>query len=327
MEPAKIAPTETEPEVIKWRVQSFTPVANFEYQVTYPRIIEEIEKKTGGRLDITLLPSGAVCPPAAMFDTVAKGGIEAIFYSGPFYSGTIPVANVEHGLPFAWEDGYELNELLYKHGLIDVYRKAYEEHNIHLAGVWVGKSWGLMTKFPVHSLEDLKGHRIRAVGPSAAMLVDLGVATVATPFAELYMTLERGITEGTCSAYTALGAMNLREVVDYSIFPPLLNPDTLNFLVNLDEWNKLSPDIQEAIEQAIIDLLPSLWEVAEQEAHDNLKVAQEQHGHTIITLPDSEVAKLKEIAVSHWKKIAEIDDYCKEAVDIIIEWNKQKGRL
>jgi len=315
-------------KVFTWRMQNFCPPASFEHKVILPKIIDEIKKKTGGRLDIKALPPGAVCPPPAMFETVAKGGIEAILFSGPFYSGILPVSDVEWGLPFAWEDGYECNWMLWNYGLIDkVYRKAYKEHNIHLLGVWAAVPFGLMTRFPVHSVDDLKGRKIRAVGVGRNILNALGASTVVTPYAELYITLERGIAEGTYSPYNALGEMKLREVAQYSSFPPWINPDTLNILVNLDEWNKLPADIQKGCEQALRDLLPWLWEVSKKNAHESLELAKRDYKHTIITLPPEEVAKLKELALVEWKKIAQKDAYCKNAVEMIIEWNKVKGWL
>ena len=58
------------------------------------------------------------------------------------------------------------------------------------------------------------------MGVNKNILDALEPATVVTPYAELYLILERGIAEGTFSPYYALGEMNLREVVIYSVFPP-----------------------------------------------------------------------------------------------------------
>lgn len=329
VEPTMAAEVSKTPQkVIRWRMQTFTPPGSFTYKKLLPRIVEEVKKKTGGRFELVILPPGAVCPAPAMFETVSRGGIEAVQYSGPFYSGILPVGDVEFGLPFAWEDGHECNKMLWDYGLIDkVFRPAYKTQNVYLQGVWGAGPFGLITKFPINKLEDLKGRRIRATGPGRDMLDALGAATVITPFSELYLTLERGITEGTYTVYDSLVEMKLKEVTKYSIFPPWLNGDTMNILFNLEEWNKLPPDIQKGSEQALKDLLPWLWEVSLEEASHAIDVAKKESGHTVITLPSGEVAKLKKLALEQWKKLAGKDPYCKQAVDMIIEWNKQKGRL
>src|SRR3990172_1206496 len=87
VEPTIGAETPKSPEkVIRWRMQSFTPPGSFTYKKLLPKIVEEVKKKTGGRFELMILPPGAVCPPPAMFETVSRGGIEAVQYSGPFYS-------------------------------------------------------------------------------------------------------------------------------------------------------------------------------------------------------------------------------------------------
>ena len=62
-----------------------------------------------------------------------------------------------------------------------------------------------MTKFPVNSVADIQGKKIRAVGYIGKLIKGVGAAPVSVPNAEIYTTLERGTADGLVMApYKAL---------------------------------------------------------------------------------------------------------------------------
>jgi TRAP-type C4-dicarboxylate transport system substrate-binding protein len=320
------AEKEKETEVFHWRMQTFVPPGGIETETHWPRIISEIEERTGGRLQIEFLLEGAAYPFEGMFDAVAQGGLDAINFSGPFFSGVIPVGDVELGLPMAFDSADEHYDLIWNGGLIDIYREAYMEHNIYLAGLYTTGPMTPLTNFPVSTVEDFQGHTLRATF-AQHMLEALGVAPVVTSYGEMYLALERGTVDGTYTTVFALEDLQLMEVVDYVIYPAWTVGSTVDFLVNLDRWNELPSDIQEIVEGVFKDLSPWTEETTMAQTNMALDKAQNEYGVTLITLPPEEVAKLRVAALSEWQALAERDPYSKRAVDLIIQFNQDKGRL
>jgi TRAP-type mannitol/chloroaromatic compound transport system substrate-binding protein len=74
--PSTGAPTSTGAgEVIKWRWQSMGTPGMKQYWV-YEDLVARIKEASGGRLEIQLLPSGAVVGTLESFDAVSKGVVE-----------------------------------------------------------------------------------------------------------------------------------------------------------------------------------------------------------------------------------------------------------
>ena len=77
--PTTAAPTTAAPiaagEVIKWRFQSMG-VPGMKSYWTYEELVARIKQASGGRLEIQLLPVGAVVGTLESFDAVAKGVVE-----------------------------------------------------------------------------------------------------------------------------------------------------------------------------------------------------------------------------------------------------------
>lgn len=71
------------------------------------------------------------------------------------------------------------------------------------------------------------------------------------PWADLYTALETGVVDGYWTIWNSLAEERHFEVVDY--FTVLnFGWDTNNVVMNLDLWNSLSPDLQDAIWQAAL---------------------------------------------------------------------------
>jgi len=150
----------------------------------------------------------------------------------------------------------------------------------------------LMTKVPVKSLNDLRGLSIRATGLSAKTLETLGATPVAMPQSETYESLSKGVVKGNLGPVEVLKGWKNAEVTGYVTKTPFLY-NTLFFLtMNLDKWNSLSPDVQQAIldvnEQYFQDVAMGLWD---KQNEDAIKWAVEEKGNQIIHLSDEEAAK------------------------------------
>jgi len=72
-----------------------------------------------------------------------------------------------------------------------------------------------MTNFPVHSIDDLAGHRIAAPGPAVNWLEGTGAVGVAGNLTTYYNDIQTGVFDGVIVFATAAAPARLQEVAPY----------------------------------------------------------------------------------------------------------------
>lgn len=127
--------------------------------------------------------------------------------------------------------------------------QVYEDnHNQKLLAIYGSSDYGLLTKFPVNSIDDLRGRAISAVGPNLDWIpADLGVTVVQGTLAEWYTGLQTGLFEGVIIHAEGAHGFNLREVTEYYTIGGFGALAWGSINVNLDAWNRLPEDVQEII--------------------------------------------------------------------------------
>lgn len=176
---------------------------------------------------------------------------------------------------------------------------------------------------PVKTLEDLRGLNLRASGTTAATVQALGATPHAMPNAETYISLQKGIIDGTLVAPADIRDMNFYEVAKYVTVHPLGSGNAVVFMaINLEKWNSLPSDIQKAIERAAKqyqEVSIGVWEEHQGTAFADLK----EVGVQISYLSPGESVKWLEVAKPvRDKYIADLEAEGlpgQEAFDYIIE--------
>lgn len=113
---------------------------------------------------------------------------------------------------------------------------------------------------PVREPSDLKGLRIRSL-PSklnSSTLSAFGADPTPIVYAQLYVAMQNGTVDGTESSLSAVGAIKLYEVAKYvsltyhSWLPQI-------FIMNLNTFKKLPPDLQKVVTDAAHDVAETTW--------------------------------------------------------------------
>jgi len=263
---------------------------------------KEIEKRTNGRVKVTVFPGGTLTPAAQCYDGVVKGlsdvGLSVLGYT----RGRFPLTEVID-LPLGYEKGLEATKL------INIYYKKFMPKEFNDVKVMFLHAHGpgiLHTKKPVAKLEDLKGVKIACHGLSAKIVGALGAVPVAMPMPERYDAISKGVAEGGVFPLEALKGWKLGEVV---------NSTTLNYgsayttgffvVMNKEKWSALPADVQKTIEkvnQEWIDKTGKVWDDIDKSGREfTLKL-----GNKIVPLSKEENGR--------WAKAASpiLDEYVKE---------------
>lgn len=262
---------------------------------------KEIEKRTGGRVQITMFYGGTLTPADKCYDGVVKGISDIGFSVMAYTRGRFPLTEVSD-LPLGIKSGLVATRV------INEYYKKFRPKEFDDVQVMYLHGHGpgiLHTKKPVNKLEDLKGMKIRCTGMAAKIVAALGATPVAMPMGETYDALSRGVVDGSMAPQEALQGWKWGEVVKYTIENFGSSYSTGMFVVmNKEKWNSLPPDVQKIIEQIneeYIEKQGKVWDEIDKEGRD-YTIAR---GNKIITLsPDED---------QRWEKMVRpiLNDYKK----------------
>ena len=207
---------------------------------------KEIEKRTNGRVVITMHYGGTLTPAPQVYDGVVKGISDVGMSVFAYTRGKFPLLEVID-LPLGAKSGWAATRLIndfnnrFRPKELDEVKVMY----LHAHGPGI-----LHTKKPVSKLEDLKGMKIRCTGMAAKIVGALGGAPVAMAMGETYDALSRGVVEGSMAPFEALQGWKWGEVVKFTTENYGSSYSTGFFVVmNKGKWDALPADIQKIIEK------------------------------------------------------------------------------
>ncbi len=207
---------------------------------------EEIEKRSGGRIKITVFPGGTLTKANQCYDGVVKGISDIGMSCFAYTRGRFPVmAAVD--LPHGYPDGSVATRVA-----TEFYKKMLpkELNDVKVLYIHAHGPGLLSTKDPVRVLEDIKGMKIRSTGLSAQVVAALGGAAVAMPQGDTYEALQKGVVEGTFTPIETLKGWRQAEVIKYTTQCTGVGYTTAMFVVmNPAKWNALPKDLQKIIEE------------------------------------------------------------------------------
>lgn len=266
---------------------------------------KEIEKRTGGKVQITVFPGGTLTPADKCYDGVVKGISDIGFSVLAYTRGKFPLTEVSD-LPLGMKTGLVASKVIN-----DFYKKFKPKELDEVKVMYLhGHGPGIIhSKKEITKLDDLKGLKIRCTGMAAKIVGALGATPVAMPMGETYDALSRGVVDASMSPQEALQGWKWGEVVKYTIDNFGSSYSTGMFVVmNKDKWNSLPPDIQKIIEQVneeYIEKQGKTWDEIDKVGRD-YTIAR---GNKIISLSRDEDMK--------WEKAVKplLDEYKKNMKD------------
>jgi len=314
---------------ITWKISSAFSPGSLLYKGMLTKFAEEVAKRSNNQLQIKKYPPGALVKVRELFNVVQKGIVQGGISAGLYHARVIPEGIIETGLPQSFLNYNEAVEFYYRYKngrVISLIREAYAEKGIYYLAIYPLASYVLMTKFPVKNLSDLKGKKIRTFGPYSLLAKKLGWATVSIPGAEQYIALQRGTVEGTIYPFYALEMYKLKEVINYVILPPITGSIMTDFYINKKAWDRLPENLKKICNDVAMELVP--WVCSETERLDKKFLNEAiKKGVKVVSLPEKDVQQLRSVSISIWDVFAKKGPRCKELIDLLKEYLKEKGRL
>jgi TRAP-type transport system periplasmic protein len=282
------APPAQSKEAIALSYSIFFPPAHIQC-ITATNWAQEIAKRTQGRVKITIYPAGSLTKADQCYEGVVKGISDLGMSCFAYTRGRFPLLE-GLDLPLGYPSGdlatRIANDMIQKH-------KPAEVADTHLLYVHAHGPGILAAKKAVHTMEDLKGLKVRATGLSAKIVESLGATPIAMSQPETYEALSKGVVEATLCPIETLKGWKQGEAIQYVVDSSAIGYTTAMFVVmNKEKWNQLPPDIQQvftAVSQEWIAKHGAAWDQADKDGREFVTQLKRE----FITLPPAEQQRWK----------------------------------
>lgn len=219
-------------------------------EVLFNYVFTETYNRSGGTVEITYYPGGTLCGQSDMLDGVANRVTDIGFVQMADFLSYFPeLAMVEKpGIYFASSPAICAAVGEY----IETYQP--EELKDYKVLTWTyGTKGCICTNVgPIRTVDDLRGQTIRAGGTMASSITAFGATPADLAMADCYEALRTGVVDGIMTLRGAMYTFNFCEVQKYGFDYPLYNSGAL-ILMNMDAWNSLTPNQQEALQSSFDD--------------------------------------------------------------------------
>jgi TRAP-type C4-dicarboxylate transport system substrate-binding protein len=208
-------------------------------------------------------------------------------------------------------------------------QKVYAEQNIYFMPVFPNQIYQIGAGFPIKSLADIKGKKIRSIGIVAEYIKLLGASPVAIPAAEMYMALKLGTVDGSVFSMVALEDMKMKEVWKSYIISPNCATVVCSFLINMDSFNALPDDIKEIIRKDAPAAMVPISSIRERLLMEYYAAeAIKNYGLKLVTLSDKEEDWIrKETIKTVWDKAASKSPRNAKLVELVRQQMRKLGKI
>lgn len=232
-------------ESYNWIITTPVP-ADHSLNQSVKEFTELVEKRTKGQVKITLY-EGTFGEPIDSWDLVQNNIVQLTFIADAYNSKRMPITSMLN-LPFEIPDSNAAVQVIDAWFKEDLLKEITDNFKVLYFRIVPPQHIFLRDK-KVTSLDEFKGLKIRAsTYLQAQTLTALGATAVTMSGSEVYMSMDRRVIDGNMTAIEDALAKKLDEVTQY-LAKPSFGLSTFVFVMNKDEWNKLSANLQNIIEQ------------------------------------------------------------------------------
>lgn len=268
------------------KFSTWHPPVGREVRTVWIPMLEELKKRSGGKITYTMYAGAALGKGPEHYDIVAKGLSDIGYFTATWTPGRFPLTDV---LSLAvWVDGKDIaadiGKAVYERILKDEFK---DVKVIELNGCIQSFIW---TKKPVSKLADLKGLKLRSPGGHQTHYIKaLGAEPVFMPLGDVYMAIETGTVDGLVTCPPLIEGFKLYEVVRYGTILTF-GCVSEGVVMNLKTWERLPADQRKLIEEVCTNPFRTTGGLTRQ-TYKEIMSTIEKHGVKLIELSKSEAAE------------------------------------
>ncbi len=269
--------------------------------VAFEDMAAELAEATDGAVQITVLPGGAVVGAAETIEAIQNGILEGQYTAPTYFAGSDPAMGVLGDTIGAYPDSATRNRWFTEGGGLDLARALYAQYDIMFICPVYWPSEQIPSTVPINTVADFEGLSMRAPGGLASDLLSrAGASLVTMGVGESVTAMETGVLDATDLANVALNvALGMHNQAEYSVLARHSMAVT-EMSVSMETWNSLSPEHQQAFEDACNAMSERLAvELPEADAAA-AEQARTEMGVTFIEFGEEEAAAFRALTDEVW---------------------------
>jgi len=227
------------------KFSTWHPPNSREVKTVFIPMLEELKKRSNGRITYTMYAGGALGAGPDHYDIVKDGLSDMGYFTATWTPGRFPLTDILS--MSVWVEGKDIGtdigNIMYERILKREYPGV---KMIELNGCINSFIW---TKQPITKLSDLKGKRIACPGGMRCDYLEAtGASVVFMPGTDFYMSMQTGTVDGIVTCPPILMAFKLNEVVKNGIIAPLGCVGE-GVIMNESSWKRTPDDLKPLIEE------------------------------------------------------------------------------
>jgi TRAP-type C4-dicarboxylate transport system substrate-binding protein len=318
------APALAEEGKIHLKFSTWHPPASREVKTVWIPMMEELKKRSDGRITYTMYAGAALGKGPEHFDIVKKGLSDMGYFTATWTPGRFPLTDVLSMA--AWVEGKDLATDIGNEMHDKILHKEFEGVKVlELNGCIQAFLW---TTKPVKSVEDLKGMKIRSPGGMQTMYIQaLGAEPVFMPLGDVYLAMETGTIDGLVTCPPLVLAFKLYEVAKHGV-KATFGCVSEGVVMNQKTWEKTPKDLQKIIEEVVGNPFATTHGL-DKETYDKMMKEIKAKGVEIYDLPKDQeqkwFAKFQEATKEWVEEMKKKGLSAKEAVKMYTKVAEQHG--
>jgi len=263
------------------------------FQEMAQQYVDRVQKMSGDRLKIDLLPAGAVVGAFQVQDACNDGVIDAahtvpVYWYGKSkaasFFGTGPVFGGTAAIMLAW---------FYQGGGQDLYRELVQDTlGLNLVGFYgmpmPAQPLGWF-KNEITSADQIKGLKYRTVGLAADLFQAMGASVTQLPGGEIVPAMERGVIDAfefnNPTSDSRFGAQDVAK--NYMLASYHQASEAFEFIFNKDRFDSLEPDLQAILQHGAEAASTANYCLAMNQYSSDLQKLQSDSGVAVRRTPQS----------------------------------------
>lgn len=214
-------------------------------------MFKELAEESGGSLNITLRPGGAVAGAKDTLSAIQTGLVDGGLIVSIYVPNEIPLNATMSDLALLMEDPITMMGAFSETVLLGcpACLEEFQAHNVTYLGTYATTQYDLMCNKPVATLADIQGLKIRSAGDSYGRWISkMGAVPVSVVNAEAYEAMQRGQLDCIHGSIGWMQSMSLWDVSKNVLHQQMGAYGGGALLAfNSDTWNRLSDEARAMI--------------------------------------------------------------------------------
>ncbi len=259
--------------------------------------VDRVHSMSGGRIQIDLLPAGAIVKAFQVMDAVSDGILDIGHDVPVYWYGKNKAASLFGTGPVWGGNANNMMSWWYAGGGRELYRELTQDiMGLNVVGYFgfpmPSQPFGWFKDSDVTSVDDIQGLKYRTVGLAADLLQEMGMAVAQLPGGEIVPAMERGVIDAfefnNPSSDSDFGAQDVAK--NYYLGSYHQASESFEWLFNRDMLESLDDDLQAILVHAVEAASTSNTATALDRYSADLESLQTESGVTVHRTSDEILA-------------------------------------